>query len=201
MATNDTLKSLLAQCLRESETSYLLNTLIQEFPTMQELMNATEEEMRLIKGIGTVKAKQISAIVKLISYAHTYPDGSRIIVRSPQDVYQLVRPEMEYLPIENFMVLGLSTKNHVNFKQVVSAGSLNASIVHPRETFRLLIRRSCASTILVHNHPSGDPEPSKEDIELTKRLKAVGELVNIPVLDHIIVGQNAYVSLKELSII
>lgn len=198
---SDSLKTILAQCLREDVNSYPVNELLKEFPTMQELMNATEEEMKLIKGIGVVKAKQLSAILRFIRYAHGNPDCERPMISSPKDVYNIVRGELEYLTVEQFMVLGLSTKNHVNFRHTVSVGSLNASIVHPRETFRMLIRRSCAAAILVHNHPSGDPTPSIEDVSLTKKLVEAGQIINIPVLDHIIVGQARYVSLKEKGVI
>ena len=128
------------------------------------------------------------------------PDASkRIIIRSPKDVYELVRADMEFLEVEHFDVIGLSTKNHVIFKENISIGSLNASVVHPREAFKGLIRRSCASCILVHNHPSSDPSPSNEDILLTKQLVECGKIIGIEVLDHIIVGSDGggYVSLKE----
>ena len=99
------------------------------------------------------------------------------------------------------MVLLLSTKHHVLAMPVISVGTLNASLVHPRELFREAINYSAASVILVHNHPSGDPSPSQEDITLTRKLVQAGDLLDISVLDHIIIGDNRYVSLKEKGII
>lgn len=196
----NSLKTILSACLREQENSYTINAILQEFPTLQELMNVTEEDLIAIKGIGVVKAKQLLAILSFFRYIQSNSNGDRPIVGSPCDVYELVRGELEYLFVERFVVLGLSTKNHVMVQHTVSVGSLNASIVHPRETFNMLIRRNCAAAILVHNHPSGDPTPSPEDIMLTKKLIEVGEIIGIPVLDHVIVGQGRYVSLKEKGI-
>ncbi len=196
-----TLQRILAECLRESTDSYTIQALLREFPTMQALMNATEPDMLQIKGIGRAKARQLSAILNFVRFVQMNPVDNRIIIRSAQDIYALVRRELEYLTFEQFLVIGLNTKNHVIVRHTVSVGTLNASIVHPRETFKLLIRRACASTILVHNHPSGDPEPSKEDIQLTKRLIEAGRIIDIPVLDHVIVGQGRYASLKEEGII
>jgi DNA repair protein RadC len=201
MSDTDSLDNLLADCLRESTNGYVIHALLQEFPTVQELMNASEEDMMVVKGIGTAKAKQLSAILRFVRYIQSNPSGNRVIIRTPNDIYNLVRGKLKYLTVEQFVVVGLSTKNHVIVQHTVSVGSLNASIVHPRETFKVLIRRICASAILVHNHPSGDPEPSSEDITLTKKLIEVGQIIDIPVLDHVIVGQERYVSLKEKGII
>lgn len=197
----ETLKTMLANCLRESTDSYTIQAVIREFPTVRELMNATEEDMMLVKGVGIIKAKQLSAILRFARYVQDKPDGKRVIIRAPKDVYDLLRGTLEYLTVEQFVVLGMSTKNHVIVQHTVSIGSLNASIVHPRETFKMLIRRVCASAILVHNHPSGDPVPSEEDITLTKRLVEAGRILDIPVLDHVIIGLGRYVSLKEKGVI
>ena len=162
-------------------------------------MSASEKEISSVKGIGVVKAKQLSAILEFARKVYAPDKNKRIIVRSPKDVYDLVRADMEFLQVEHFDVIGLSTKNHVIFKENISIGSLNASIVHPREAFKGLIRRSCAACILVHNHPSSDASPSEEDILLTQKLVECGKLIGIEVLDHIIVGADGggYISLKE----
>jgi DNA repair protein RadC len=109
--------------------------------------------------------------------------------------------ELRYQAKEHFIALLLSTKNHVIAQAIISVGSLNASIVHPRELFREAISHSAAAVILVHNHPSGDPTPSQEDICLTKQLIEAGNLLNISVLDHVIIGDGKYVSFKEKGII
>ena len=193
------MRDLLAGCLRESANGYVVDTLIENYPNIGELMNATEKEISSIKGIGIVKAKQLKSILEFVRKVNTPDASKRIIIRSPKDVYELVRADMEFLEVEHFDVIGLSTKNHVIFKENISIGSLNASIVHPREAFKGLIRRSCAACILVHNHPSSDASPSNEDILLTKKLVECGSIIGIEVLDHVIVGAagGGYVSLKE----
>ncbi len=143
---------------------------------------------------GKVKANQIISALKL---ARMNPSNveDRYVIRSLQDAYEYLK-DMVYLNHEEFVVLGLSTKNQVLFRETVFKGSLNASIVHPRETFKALIKRSCAAAIVAHNHPSGNPSPSQEDIDVTKRLCKCGKMIGIEILDHMIIA-NDYVSLKE----
>lgn len=126
----------------------------------------------------------------------TYPATVRII-SSPQDAYQLVREWLESRDRECFGLVLMDTRNKVLGLHIVSIGSLNASIVHPREVFKPALLSNCAAIILAHNHPSGDPDPSKEDLAMTARLKQVGELLGVPVLDHLVIGDGTFVSLKE----
>ena len=132
-------------------------------------------------------------------------DGSvttdRKTVRSPKDAHQILQGYFADLPNEHFVALLLNTKNHVIALTPVSEGSLNASIVHPRELFQRAILGNCASVILAHNHPSGDPNPSPEDLELTRKLAEAGKLLDIAVLDHVILGDGSFVSLKERGLI
>ena len=193
------MRELLAGCLRESATGYVVDALIENYPNITELMNAREEEISSIKGIGLVKAKQLRSILEFVRKVHTPDANKRVIIRSPKDVFDMVRGDMEFLEVEHFDVIGLTTKNHVVFRENISIGSLNASLVHPRETFKGLIRRSCASCILIHNHPSGETSPSNEDITLTNNLVECGKVLGIEVVDHIIVGGSGggYISFKE----
>jgi DNA repair protein RadC len=190
-----TFKLLLATTIREKDDSYIVSEIFTRFPSIQELLDVTEEELLSIKGIGIVKAQQIIAALKL---ARLNPSTAeeRFAIRSPEDAFTYLK-DMQYLHREEFVCLGLNTKNEVMFRKTIFTGSLNASIVHPRETFLPLIKRCCASAIVAHNHPSGQPTPSREDIEVTKRLVEVGKIVGIEVLDHVIIGAEKYISLKE----
>jgi len=161
------------------------------------LATADLKELAALPGVGQTKAVQIKAALEL---------GRRLVheewewgvtIRSPRDAYLLVQDEMRLLDREHFRALMLSTKHQVIAQETVAVGSLSAALVHPRELFKGCIRKSAAAVILIHNHPSGDPEPSPEDINLTRRLAEAGRLLGIEVLDHVIVGNGCYVSLKE----
>jgi DNA repair protein RadC len=117
-------------------------------------------------------------------------------IRGPDDVARVVGPKLRKETREHFLVLLLNARHEVMGRETVSVGSLNASIVHPREVFRPAVVASAAATVLVHNHPSGDPEPSEEDLSITKRLVEAGELLGISVLDHVIVASRGIVSLR-----
>ena len=118
-------------------------------------------------------------------------------IRSAADVAALSLPRMRDLPREEFVAFLLDTRHRVIETKTISIGHLNASLVHPRELFREGVRRSAAAMILAHNHPSGDPEPSADDVRLTRRLQEAGKLLGITVLDHVIIGDNRYVSMRE----
>lgn len=193
---NHELKSLLTQSLCEKQGSYLVEEILTRFPVVSELVNVTEQELTKIKGIGIGKARQITAMLKL-ARAISIPAQIPYIIKSPKDVYDLLAPELKHLQKEHFVCLFLNTKNHLITQEVTSIGSLNAAIVHPREVFRAAVKRSSASLICVHNHPSGCTTPSPEDINLTKRLVEAGEIIGIELLDHVIIGGNHFYSLKE----
>lgn len=165
------------------------------------LANSSIEEMRQIKGIGDAKASQLIAAIELGKRISTRPKNNKVSITSPQDIANLFMEQMRYYKKEFFKVLLLNTKNEIIMIENVSIGNLNSAIVHPREVFTLAIKKSASSVILVHNHPSGNPEPSKEDIQLTKRLIHAGEIIGIEVLDHLIIGDGLYLSFKEESII
>lgn len=155
------------------------------------------EELSLHKGIGLAKAAQLKAAVELSRRLARQSLGPRPVINTPRDAAQLVMGEMAYLDREHFKVINLNTKNQVMVIDTVSVGSLNASLVHPREVFKLPLKRSAASLILVHNHPSGDTRPSQEDLNITRRLHEAGSLLGIEIVDHLIIGQNNYLSMKE----
>ena len=127
----------------------------------------------------------------------TLPPDEAESITSPQRAAALFMEQLRYKRKEHFMILLLNTKNHVISKEEISIGSLNASIVHPREIFNIPLRKSAASVILVHNHPSGDPSPSQEDLEVTRRLVEAGNILGIAVRDHLVIGDGCYFSFKE----
>ena len=165
------------------------------------LNNLSIEQLMQIKGIGRVKAIQIKAALELSKRIATSDGVVHHTIKSANDVSNLLMEDMRYLKKEMFKALLLDTKNQVIKIVLVSIGSLNASIVHPREVYSEAIKCGCNSVIFVHNHPSGDPSPSPEDIETTKRLSNAGEILGIKVLDHIVLGDGKYVSLKDKGII
>jgi DNA repair protein RadC len=192
-----TLETLLANSLQERTDSYTVKAILDRYSSLFELLDASEQELQQIVGIGKAKARQIKAVFELGRLVAVPPKQERLVIRSPQDAYELFRYDLTHLHQEHFVVAGLNTKNHVLFKHTVTIGTLNASLVHPRECFRPLIRHAAASCIVAHNHPSSCTEPSREDIEVTKRLTKAGNIIGIEVLDHIIVGANEFTSLKE----
>lgn len=177
------------------------DNLLKHFGDLEGLAQGEVEEISEIKGIGQAKAIQIKAALELGTRLLTQKAKEKSGIRSAEDVFNLLTPSMRYLDREHFKAVLLDTKNRVLQIKDISIGSLNSSIVHPRELFKAAIKMSSAAVIVVHNHPSGDPTPSPEDIEITKRLWEGGQLLGIKILDHIIIGDTNYVSLKERKII
>ncbi|MCD5410663.1 MAG: DNA repair protein RadC [Clostridiales bacterium] len=160
--------------------------------------DCTVEELTEIKGIGLAKSAKLIAAVELgkrIALSSKVNNYNKI--KSPDDVSNIIMENMRYLKKEHFSILLLNTKNELIVVENISVGSLNSSIVHPREVFVKAIKRNSSSIILAHNHPSGDPTPSNEDVQVTKRLVEAGKLIGIAVIDHIIIGDGVYCSLKE----
>lgn len=161
------------------------------------LVDCTPEELIGIEGIGVAKSCQIIAAIELGKRIAQNPREKRLRAGSPGDVANLLMEEMRYLKKEFFKVLYLNVKNEITSIEDISIGNLNSSIVHPREVFRNAVKKGAAAIIVVHNHPSGNPTPSQNDLEITKRLAEAGDLIGIPVLDHLIIGDGIYISLKE----
>ncbi|NMB46216.1 MAG: DNA repair protein RadC [Firmicutes bacterium] len=181
---------------RHQSALAMADHLLAYFGSLRELREARCEELQAVDGIGLAKAAQILAALELgrrVQASVRAPD----VVRSPQDAANLMMEQLRYLDREVMRLIILDTKHQVIASPTISVGTLNASMVHPREVFKECIRRSAATVIVVHNHPSGDPSPSTEDIEVTKRLCRAGKILGIDVLDHIIIGDNRFVSMKE----
>ena len=154
-------------------------------------------ELQQVDGVGPAVSARIAAAAELGRRLAREGPVERARIRGPRDVYELCGPTMRDRRQEEFRVLFLNTQNAVLREHVVSRGILDASVVHPREVFRLAIAENAASVLLVHNHPSGDPTPSQEDRDVTRQLTDAGKVLGIPVLDHIVVGDARYVSFVE----
>lgn len=179
----------------------LAERILAEYGGLAGLSKLTVHELSQIHGVGNAKASQVKAALELGRRSVSADPLTRPVVNSPTDVAHLVMEEMRYLDREHFRIITLTTKNHVLGISSISIGSLNSSLVHPRECFKEAIRRNSNAIILLHNHPSGDPTPSREDIEVTERLAEGGRILGIEVLDHVIIGDNRYISLKERGIL
>lgn len=197
LSNQELLAILLRTGTKEESVLALANRVLSTFERLHHLKHATIEEMIAIKGIGEVKAIQILAAIELGRRLSQKQNDDKFTVRSPQDAAAYLMPDMTSLSQEHFVVLFLNVKNQIMHKQTIFIGSLNASIVHPREIFREAVKRSAASIICAHNHPSGIPTPSPEDIEVTKRIQEAGYIIGIELLDHIIIGDHQFISLKE----
>ena len=201
--SNEELLAILLRTGTKGENVIALSSrLLAELDGLDGLLNVSYEEASKIKGIKKVKACQIIAMMELVNRIRTFKSQKEMIkISSPKDIASLLINEMVNLKQEVFKLILLNTKNIVIGTKDIFKGTLNSSIVHPREVFKEAIQRGRANVIVCHNHPSGDPSPSKEDIDITIRLKECGNIIGIGVLDHIIIGNNKYVSLKEKGII
>ncbi len=197
MSNAELLAILLRTGTRSESAVTLSQRLLLESGGLRGLSDRSVEQLCERRGVGPAKALQLLAALELGRRMARTELGASPIIRSPEDVSTLLMEDLRYLQQEHFVVLFLNTKNRVVGQETLSVGSLNAAIVHPREVFRAAVKRSAASIICVHNHPSGDPTPSFEDIQLTNRLTEAGHIIGIEVLDHIIIGDRRFVSMKE----
>jgi len=165
------------------------------------LTECSPEEMAEINGMGTAKVCRLLAAVELGKRIASAPVEERNVIRSTTDIIDLFMEKMRYYKKEHFISLLINAKGEIIQEIEVSVGDLCSSVTHPREVFVDAIKRSAGSVIFLHNHPSGDPTPSDADIQTTERLSEVGRLLGIPVLDHIIIGDGIYYSLKADGVI
>jgi DNA repair protein RadC len=172
--------------------------LLSQFGGLKGIAGASLEELSKVRGIGLAKAAQIRAAIELASRVEGYSEATgKMVVKAPEDVAGLVSGRLKDKKKEYFLAVLLDTRNQLIKVAEISVGSLDGSIVHPREVFKEAISASAAAVIFVHNHPSGDTEASEDDVQLTKRLVEAGEIVGIEVLDHIIIGGKNHASLKR----
>lgn len=159
------------------------------------------EDLREIDGIGPSKASSILAAVELGKRIAAAVPQQRTCIRGSADVARMFMEEMRYLKKEHFRCVMLNTKGEIIAVDHVSVGELSSTVIHPREVFQMAIRKSAAAVIFIHNHPSGDPAPSDEDVVTTKRLAQAGQLLGIRVLDHVVIGHGRFISMGAMGLI
>lgn len=197
LSTSELLAILLRTGTTRESALGLAERIVATFGGLRGIAGATIAQLGQVKGVGPVKAIEIKAAMELGKRLQALSPEIRPTIRSPADVANLVMSELRRETREHLKAILLDTKNQVLRIVTVSVGSLNESIVHPRELFHEAIRHVAASVIVVHNHPSGDPTPSPEDIAVTRRLRDAGQILGIELLDHVVLGDGRWVSLKE----
>lgn len=186
---------------RERSAVSLGEHLLAHFGNIKGVAGASVEELSKIKGVGPAKAAEIKAAIEFGNRLALFTGDVRPAIGGPRDVANLLMPDLRYLKKETLKSILMDTKNRVLAIKTVSIGDLSSSIVHPREVFKDAIVASAASLIVAHNHPSGDPTPSADDVAVTKRLMDAGGIIGIDLLDHIVIGDGKFVSLKERGLI
>jgi len=202
LSSQEILALILGRGIKGESVIVTAQKLLSKFGNLRNLASASMEELTQIKGIGPAKAAQLKATFELSKrLENSSTEGQKITVKSPEDVIKAARNLLKGKKKEHFLVLCLDTRNHLIKTSTVSIGSLDCSIVHPREVFKDAISSSAASVIFIHNHPSGDPTPSEDDIKMTKRLIEAGEIIGIEVLDHIIICDSEHLSMKAKNLV
>ena len=201
MSNSELLAILLRSGNQDESALRLAEHLLERQGGLAGLGGATAEALEQVKGIGEAKASTVLAAIELGRRVALLEPAQRLTIKTPDDVAALLLPRFRYESREHFLAVLLSTKNHVLKTAVISIGSLNASIVHPRELFREAINCRAAAVILAHNHPSGNATPSNADQSLTQTLKGALQLLDVRVLDHIIVTANGCRSMAEMGLV
>ncbi len=200
LSSQELLQLILGRGIAGESVAVTAQKLLAQFGSLQKLSEASIEELSSIKGIGLAKATQIKAAFEIGRRVSTQTlDYKSKELTDPEKVYRLIKSKLKDYHKEHFYMIALNSRNHSISE--ISVGSLNSSIVHPREVFAEAIKSKAASVILVHNHPSGDPEPSEDDLMITKRIVEAGKIMGIDVLDHVIITKNKIFSFKEKQLI
>ena len=197
LSAQELLALIIGRVVSKKSVMTIAQELLIKFGNIKAISEATLEELSQIKGIGFAKAAQIKACFELGKRKDLEPEQKDFDIKDPQSVVKAIRASIKDKAKEHFKLILLNARNKIIGITTVSIGSLNASIVHPREVFKDAIAHNAYSVVLAHNHPSGDPEPSEDDLTMTRRLIEAGKILGIEVLDHIIITKNGYFSFKD----
>lgn len=200
ISTAELIALILGSGSRSIPVLQLAQEILVKFSGLNHLAEATISELCQIKGVGAAKAIQLKAALTLGMRASRQSIPPKYRIDSPVQAYHLIKDGLEKETREHFIVILQDVKGFVICHEVVAIGTLSRALVHPREVFYPAIRHKASSLIVVHNHPSGDPTPSKEDYELTKKLVEVGKLMGLPINDHLIIGHQRFLSLRQLGV-
>jgi len=197
LGDNELLALVLGSGFRDVGALRLANELLGARGGVHGLVRSTIADLARVAGIGSAKAAQVLAALELGRRTLAHAPSARVQLLTPNDAARYLIPAFGSRPVEQFGIVLLDTKHRVLRTTIVASGTLNSTVVEPRDVFREAVLAGAAAVVLFHNHPSGDPTPSPDDVELTRRLRAAGTLMGIDVVDHIVLGDTRYCSLKE----
>jgi len=201
LSAQELLALIIGRGVSKKSVMTIAQELLTRFGNIKAISEASLEELSQIKGIGLAKAAQIKACFELGKRQDLEPELKDFDIKDPQSVVKAIRASIKDKAKEHFKLILLNARNKIIGISTVSIGSLNASIVHPREVFKDAIMHNAYSVVLAHNHPSGDTEPSEDDLMITKKLVESGKILGVEVTDHLIVTKNGYFSFKEKNLI
>ncbi|MEI6221891.1 MAG: DNA repair protein RadC [bacterium] len=204
LSTQELLALILGRGIKGESVMMTAQRLLSTFGSLDNILNASLEDLQQIHGLGVAKASQLlacSELLRRVKKASATVSKYKPQATDPEAVALMVKQKIRHYAKEHFFVLSFDTRNRLLGTDTISVGTLNSSLVHPRETFEAAIRRHAAAIILVHNHPSGDLKPSPNDILITDQLVDAGKILGIEVLDHVIVTQEDHFSLKQFGLL
>ncbi len=201
ISTHELIAIILRTGSKQESVIELAKRILYKYGNLKELSSASIKDLMKIRGIGTSKAIELLAAFELGKRVSKESFTPQVKLFSPESIYLFLKDELEMKTQEHFLALYLNTKGELLKKETLFIGSLNSSLIHPRELFKHAVLNSAATIIVSHNHPSGDPTPSSQDIDITKILHKNGKMMDIELLDHIIIGKDRYYSFKEKGII
>lgn len=198
LGDNELVAIVVGSGVRGANALGLANDVLRRCGGLHGLARATPGDLAQVDGIGSARAAQLVAALEIGRRTLAHAPGARVQLRTPRDAAAFLLPAFGARPVEQFGIVLLDTKHRVLRTTIVASGTLNSTIVQPRDVFREAMLGAAASIVAFHNHPSGDPSPSPEDVALTRRLRAAGTLMGIDLVDHIVLGDARYCSLKEM---